>query len=323
MEKYIHFKALDFSQEDSFIRWAKEKANAGDFDWDQWLINHPEKSEELTLAKNIVKSINFKTIQTSNSVKEDIWKNIATITEEKQTPARKSTVLRWMSIASAAAAVVFLVMVNIGGNMDTLEKTSIAEVKIIDLPDGSKVNINANSSIAYNQSTWEKDRSLELDGEAFFQVTKGSKFTVKTKLGNIVVLGTSFNVYMRNDMLNVQCETGKVGVGNAVKQTILKPKEAVQIKNGEHFSVVNIEQSTLRSNWRQGVFVYKEANLRQVIMELERQLNIQITIDQKLMNLNYSGSFNKSDMDGALSEVFWPLGLKYSRKGSKVNITKE
>jgi ferric-dicitrate binding protein FerR (iron transport regulator) len=67
------------------------------------------------------------------------------------------------------------------------------------LPDGSKVLLNSKSTITYNKNNWNTNRTLNLDGEAFFDVEKGSTFTVKTTHGHVKVLGTEFNVNSSND----------------------------------------------------------------------------------------------------------------------------
>src|SRR5690554_607376 len=75
------------------------------------------------------------------------------------------------------------------------------------LPDGSKVKLNKEAVAYYNSSVWFLNRKIKLlSGEAFFDVNPGKKFTVETEMGDISVLGTSFNVSVNNNNLKVACK---------------------------------------------------------------------------------------------------------------------
>ncbi|MCB4800365.1 FecR family protein, partial [Neotamlana laminarinivorans] len=71
-------------------------------------------------------------------------------------------------------------------------ETQIAQTETFKLPDESEVILNAQSKLSFSKKEWETNRNLKLQGEAFFKVTKGEKFTVNTKAGSIQVLGTQF-----------------------------------------------------------------------------------------------------------------------------------
>ena len=73
------------------------------------------------------------------------------------------------------------------------------------LPDNSQVTLNSGSEIEYKKANWENDRSLELNGEAYFKVAKGKIFEVNTPLGKVTVLGTQFNVKQWGNRFEVTC----------------------------------------------------------------------------------------------------------------------
>ena len=75
--------------------------------------------------------------------------------------------------------------------------TLIGETTVLNLPDNSKVTINASSSVQIKRFNW--DRNITLRGEAYFEVEKGKKFTVATKDALVKVLGTKFNVISRDN----------------------------------------------------------------------------------------------------------------------------
>ena len=70
------------------------------------------------------------------------------------------------------------------------------------------MKLNELSQLEYNASKWDENRSLELKGEAFFDVEKGKRFDVTTEFGNVSVLGTEFNVLSRDSIFKVSCYEG-------------------------------------------------------------------------------------------------------------------
>ena len=104
--------------------------------------------------------------------------------------------------------------------IDTSVSTQIAEKKTFNLPDNSVVQLNSNSEVVYNKSSWNKARALNLKGEAYFKVEKGSKFDVNTPNGVVSVVGTEFNVFTRDSLFRVKCFEGLVHV--SFNDTLIK-----------------------------------------------------------------------------------------------------
>ena len=118
-------------------------------------------------------------------------------------------------------------------NPETIFETLASEKISIELPDHSKVDLNAQSSIAFNSKNWKNNRAIKLNGEAFFKVAKGSVFDVKTKQGVVTVVGTQFNVKQRDNYFEVKCFEGivKVIANDISKQ--LAAGETFQLLNGQ------------------------------------------------------------------------------------------
>ena len=81
---------------------------------------------------------------------------------------------------------------------------------VVTLPDNSIVTLRGGSELSYAPYWWFADRSLQFEGEAFFDVEKGSSFTVQSDNGVTQVLGTSFSIYANDENYEVFCKTGKV-----------------------------------------------------------------------------------------------------------------
>lgn len=159
-------------------------------------------------------------------------------------------------------------------------ETGLAQNKTITLPDGSSVYLNAVSSVKFSKENWENNRIIELSGEAFFEVEKGSKFTVITSTGSVEVLGTSFNVRDREQILSVACKTGKVRVKSARNDLFedITPGQYIRVNQGELTDVEEINADRI-ALWRNNEFDFESLATKEVFAELERQYNITITSD--------------------------------------------
>jgi transmembrane sensor len=177
------------------------------------------------------------------------------------------------------------------------------------LPDGSEVMINAGSRIVYDKWDFRNERHLTLDGEAFFNVKKGSSFTVSATRGEVRVLGTSFNVYSRANSFRVTCLTGKVVVSAGNQSVIITPGETAGL-NGSNLTSYNDEMAESSKDWVNGEFVYNNSPLIDVMDEIERQFNIKFA-GQNFDSRFFTGSFTNKDLKEALDIVCIPMGIKY------------
>ena len=132
----------------------------------------------------------------------------------KQQQETKVKSLKPWRIASAIAAILVLgfLVVNLTADDLTTYSTATAESLEITLPDDSAVQLNAGTTLSFNEDKWQDARAVSLDGEALFKVAKGSTFTVKTAAGTVQVLGTEFNVINREGLFEVTCYEGRVAV---------------------------------------------------------------------------------------------------------------
>jgi ferric-dicitrate binding protein FerR (iron transport regulator) len=195
-------------------------------------------------------------------------------------------------------------------------ETQIAETQTLTLPDNSEVILNAASKLSFNKKTWKENRNLELDGEAFFKVSKGQKFTVNTDAGTIQVFGTQFNVKEREGYFEVHCYEGLVGVTYNKQLTKLSAGKTFRVVDG---SVQEFEDlNTMNPSWLQQESSFVEVPLKQVIAELERQYVINITAENIDTNSIFTGSFTHNDKNIALQSVTIPLKLSYKIDGNKV-----
>ncbi|MFD1015540.1 FecR family protein [Winogradskyella rapida] len=194
--------------------------------------------------------------------------------------------------------------------------TEIAQTETFNLPDDSEVILNAKSELKFNKKTWASNRSLNLDGEAFFKVTKGKTFTVETSAGAVQVLGTQFNVKEREDYFEVTCYEGSVSVTHHNKETILTPGKTFRVVKGEVMAVTEV--TAKNPAWIIKESSFNNVPLWQVIDELEIQYGITILANTVDTSQLYTGSFTHNDKNIALQSVTIPLKLSYKIKGNTV-----
>jgi len=187
------------------------------------------------------------------------------------------------------------------------------------LPDGSIVNINADSKIIFTESDFTKKRILKLEGEAFFSVQKGKPFEVETKQGKIGVLGTTFNVYSRNQELIVTCLTGKVQVSAKQQNVIIVAGEKAELISGSLQKSPNTANEKV-AGWRSGEFHFESAPLISIFEEIERQFNVTITTTG-LENRFFTGDFTNKNLAETLETVCLPMELDYEiTNGNQIGI---
>jgi len=194
--------------------------------------------------------------------------------------------------------------------------TDIAQTEVFNLPDNSEVILNAQSQLSFNKKKWNKSRTLNLDGEAFFKVTKGEKFTVTTDVGSIQVLGTQFNVKERVNYFEVKCYEGSVSVTYDKKKVVLTPGKSFRVISNE--VVLSEDFNAKNPSWLTKESSFNNVPLWQVIDELEIQYNIIIDASKVDVTKAFSGSFTHTDKNIALQSVTIPLKLSYKINGNKI-----
>ena len=188
--------------------------------------------------------------------------------------------------------------------------TQLAEKTNFKLPDGSQVELNALSSVTFDKSSWSDNRSLELKGEAYFKVTKGSTFTVNADQGNVTVLGTQFIVNARENFYNVVCYEGKVQVVSVQKDTLVLTKGMAFLIDKTQRKEYTIEES--EPSWINDESNFKDAAIDRVLEELERQFDITISGKENLKPALFTGRFSHKDATLAVQTIFLAMEIPYT-----------
>lgn len=166
------------------------------------------------------------------------------------------------------------------------------------LPDGSKVWLNAASSIHYPTLFTGDERLVEITGEAYFEVAHNAAKPFKVKVNNattIEVLGTHFNVnaYSNEETINTTLLEGAVRVSGTNGKTVLVPGQQARTSGDGSSKVVNAVNTGKVIAWKNGVFDFEDASLEEVMRQLERWYDIEVVYEKNIPKLEFFGKMGK------------------------------
>lgn len=256
-------------------------------------------------------------------------------------PVKKKTA--YLKRLLAAAAVVLIVISVSGVWLSRQDKSAdptniIATQKgsktTITLIDGTRVWVNADSKLTYNNTFGVKTRSVWLSGEAYFEVAKDKDhpFIVHTDLMDVTALGTAFNVrsYKGEDDAETALMEGSVQIAFKKKETgkiLLKPMEKVVVRNPAastypakeqpEIAVVKVVYDSTQAvaaetGWLTNRLVFKQERLDVIIKTLERHYGYDIKVQNtKLLDRKLSGIFKDESLIEILETFRLAAGIQY------------
>ena len=238
------------------------------------------------------------------------------------------------SIAASIALVLFSSALlwnyfgpNSASSAKWVEVQSNENSQVIKLADNSVVNLNANSWLKYPKTFDDKNRVVELKGEAFFEVNHNpaNPFIVETIGEKITVLGTSFNVraYEAEAGVVVQVETGKVQ---------LKPKNATEkviLEAGNQGSYVRSKQQLKKINkgsvnafaWHSKRLQFVETPIEQVVADLEGFYRVNVEVKNSELNkCLFTSDFKDANINTILETISGVLGVDVKKMNEQYYI---
>lgn len=258
--------------------------------------------------------------------KEAAWKSIeAKISESPKAKVISINRRYWLTGVAASFILIVSALFLFDGAFEgkVNVSTNLAEVQTIYLPDSSIVHLNAETTVSYSKKGWETDRVLMLSGEAFFEVRRGSNFTVNTANGKVEVLGTSFNVRSRAEDFEVSCKTGKVRVTEFLSETtqILTPGLKTKVKSGVLIEPLETKISNV-DLWRSGEYFLESTSIKEGFEELERIFNVSIVQDLSGTELDRAGTwdFDKNNLSESVQSITQTMGFSFEIAGDSVFI---
>jgi transmembrane sensor len=194
------------------------------------------------------------------------------------------------------------------------------------LPDGTKVWLNAESSIRFPESFASvQTRNVELKGEAYFEVEKDLEhpFIVKTSRQEIEVLGTHFNVnsYLDEQKSVTTLLEGSVKVQALITHnfSVIKPGQQAISKGTKDFNVAEADIDQVM-DWKNGDFMFKKESLGGIMRKVCRWYDVNVEYGQQVdINQTYSGLVSRSKNISEVLKIMQTAGqLKFNVIGKKV-----
>lgn len=209
---------------------------------------------------------------------------------------------------------------------NTISTPKGGHYKIV-LPDGTKVWLNAGSSLTYRTSLndgWV-ERKVVLVGEAYFEVIKmGQKtpFIVKTDKQEVIVLGTHFNINSYRDEADTKTTLlkGSVKVFSKGGDAILKPGEqSVTNDSTIQLNAVDIDQAVA---WKNGEFMFSKELLGEIMKKIERWYDVDVVyVDQRLENKVFNGTISKFKNVSQVLKMLETTGeVKFKIEGRRITV---
>lgn len=208
----------------------------------------------------------------------------------------------------------------------TIKASPKGQKTIVQLADGSKVIMNAESEIKYRNDYAQAHRVIYLEGEAFFEVAPDSVLPFKVFSGELVTtaLGTSFNINSYNSMqVQVQLATGKVKVfheDNASEPVYLNPGEEVVVDAAHKLIKAEFDLNNAFL-WKNGVLRFDKTPFKNAVSELERWYGVEIGIVQRPgTDFTISGEFKNTYLSSVLESLGYAYSFDYSINNKEVTI---
>lgn len=209
--------------------------------------------------------------------------------------------------------------------------TEYAQQKTLILQDGTRVVLNAQSTLRYpSDYTGDGDVKVHLQGEAYFEVAKDLKkertFTVQTKDGDVSVLGTKFSVQTRSSQTKVALKEGVVEVqvnrdGHQHARYRMQPGELARFSHSSSSIRVAEINPEVYTSWASANLRFDNTSLRQVVWRIKQTYGINVVVrDSTLMGKKISGSIQNNDLDVLLKALSKLLHTNVERKKTSVVI---
>lgn len=179
--------------------------------------------------------------------------------------------------------------------------------KNITLSDGTKIQLNAGSTLSYSKDYNNGNRNVFLDGEAYFEVSKSTiPFIISTDYAQVTVLGTKFNVRSRKDGFETGVKEGSVKVTNNDESVVLTKGQLALIYSANHSTINSSSTNEHYPGWLNNKIICDNTSLEKICREIERTYNVKISFaDNSLKMISISGLINlfPNNLNSVLSSI--------------------
>ena len=291
---------------------------------DEWLHKNPENQKTFQELKDTWKSLEQVKDIMDIDLEEEWIRQKRTIEFKKQPENDKNKYfITWKISKIAAVFLVLIAAVSVAYFVFPFflnnKIVTNGTVQSIELPDGTNVTLNANTSFIYPKKFKDNVRKVTLKGEAFFDVKPDPEkpFIISAKEAAVEVMGTSFNVnaYDRNEDITVVVSTGTVAL-----YITSNPSEKLILQEGI-MGILNIEDQSLikRANtdrnflaWKTKQIIFENETLNKVVQKLEDVYRTRIIVNNPaLNNCRITASFDQQSIQSVIKVIEETLDIEF------------
>lgn len=194
------------------------------------------------------------------------------------------------------------------------------------LPDGSKVWMNAASSLKFPTRFTGKERIVYLTGEAYFEVAKNAlqpfKVMLETEI-EVQVIGTHFNVMAYSDESSIKTTLteGKVNIKTSINTTSLVPAQQAALNRDSRQLEVKKVDTDKEIAWKNGMIEFHDDDLPSIMRQLSRWYDVDVSFESVIPAGTYSGSIPRKAVLSDVMKILSIAGIKYKLSSKKIIIT--
>lgn len=199
----------------------------------------------------------------------------------------------------------------------------------VTLPDGSKVWLNASSSLRFPTAFNGKKRKIKVKGEAYFEIKQDASkpFIVQisssdgSNLGTVKVLGTHFNVnaYLDEDSVTTTLVDGAIKVVRGTDQELLKPGEQAKMSQADNQIEVNKVNTDGIVAWKNGFFQFNRDGIAAIMHEIARWYDVEVIYkDHHIPQGHYTGIISRHTNLSEVLKILETGGFHFKVEGRKI-----
>lgn len=323
MNNYNDFKSSDFIGDPAFRAWVYGHNQQSGVDWEYIASQNPSVAREMEIARLFLENVHGQTASVSDEYIQDFSERIFE-KYRKTSSSHSLTTRRWYEVSSRiyylAAAIIVAFGIGWFYLLDSQKRSSNTPAvawadpqqaitskvnssqspELVVLKDGSKVTLQPGSSISYLEAFDAKERNIQLEGEAFFDVVRNTERPFLVHFNNLTVrvLGTSFNIrsYGNEDGIKVTVKTGKVSVftnqdklskqkrsDTAPAAIMLTANQEVLYKKTQGYFERSVAARTqiIDKSISEQDFIFNETPLSTIFSQLDKAYGIPIIYDEQ------------------------------------------
>ena len=338
----------DFLVDPEFIGWVKHPNEQLDRYWSKWMAANPGQVGELKLAKEILLRVRYSEYPAPKKVRKDILQQLLR-EPELQEPSEKATYKKpptfgWTAVGQVSRIAAILLFSfglgwwlspasepiysgSVAEEIPWIEKiTQPGEKLQLTLGDGSRVWLNANSTLYFPEKFDSLERSVRLEGEAYFDIEKDSlrPFHVETNGLVTTVLGTTFNIDSREgSAIAISLVSGAVKVTGKTKPdpVWLEPGEALHHNAVSGKQRIRIFDPKVVLGWKEGWIRFDQASLNQVLQTLENWYGVEFRVDGSTsVSWEFSGEYKEQTLEQVLQSMAYIQNFRFRIEEKIVHI---